>query len=54
MSKTTYAIGVFLGVFGLAGMAEAITGHGSFMVAAIVFSVGFAICMVDLMKGVRK
>ena len=42
---STDAIGGIMTIIGLAGMAEAITDHGSFMVAAIVFSVGFTMVL---------
>lgn len=38
-----YAYGVVFTLFGGAGMAEHITsGRGSFLVSAIIFSIGFA------------
>jgi len=37
------AIGAVLFVIGSAGMAEAIEGRGCFLIAAIVFSVGFGL-----------
>ena len=40
-----YKAGAILTLFGCAGMAEAITEHGSFLISAIVFSVGFALIL---------
>lgn len=50
MIKKIKSFAGFIGLLGLAGMAEAITGNGSFMVSAIVFSIGFGICLDDLFK----
>ena len=44
------AIGGIMTLFGLAGMAEAITEHGSFWVSTIVFVVGFAIVLWGYVK----
>lgn len=44
-------IGAMLGFFGLAGISESITGHGSFMVSTIVFAIGLGICLWDLVEG---
>lgn len=35
-------------VLGLGGIAEAVTEHGSFIVAAVVFSVGLGVCLVTM------
>ena len=48
-----YGVGAILSLFGCAGMAEAVTEHGSFMVSAIVFSIGFALVL-DSYVGDRK
>lgn len=42
---STDIIGAIMTLFGLAGMAEAITEHGSFWVSAIIFAVGFAMVL---------
>lgn len=44
------AIGGIMALLGLSGMAESVTGHGSFLVSMIVFVVGF--CLV--LWGYRK
>lgn len=36
-------IGALMFILGLSGMADAVTGQGSFMIAAIVFSIGFGL-----------
>lgn len=41
----TDAIGGIMAVLGAAGMAEAVTGHGSYEVAVIVFVIGFVLCL---------
>lgn len=46
-----YGIGVILTIFGAAGMAEHITsGRGSFMISAVVFSIGFGCVLYGYMK----
>ena len=40
-----YGVGVILTLFGCAGMAEAVTEHGSFIISAIVFVIGFALVL---------
>lgn len=42
---STDIIGAIMTLFGLAGMAEAITEHGSFWVSAIIFAIGFAMVL---------
>ena len=40
------ALGVFLVIFGGAGLAEISTSnHGCFWVCAVMFAVGFAMCL---------
>lgn len=43
-------IGAFAALIGWAGIAEAVTGQGSFAVSMVVFAVGFAMCLAT-MKG---
>ena len=52
MSKNgEYAWGVVFTVFGGAGIAEHITsGRGSFLISAIVFSIGFAMILWSYVK----
>ena len=38
-------VGALMFILGLSGMADAITGQGSFMVSVIVFAIGFGICL---------
>lgn len=40
-----YGWGLVIFVFGSAGLAEAIEGHGSFMVSAVVFSIGLGMIL---------
>ena len=47
-------IGGWLFVLGLGGMGSACEGQGSFMISAIVFSIGFGICLFDYMRGAKK
>lgn len=54
MKKAIYATGVFAAFFGLAGISEAVTGHGSITVSIIVFVIGFGICLWDLTEGREK
>lgn len=44
-------IGALMFVTGLAGMADAVTGQGSFMVSAVVFSIGFGISLYNYVYG---
>ena len=45
-SNKLHALGVVLVVFGGAGLAEISTSsHGSFIVCATMFAVGFGICL---------
>lgn len=53
MNGVVYGLGAIATLLGLAGMAEAVTDNGSFLVSAVVFSVGFTICLVN-MKGEKK
>lgn len=43
-------IGGLAFVLGLAGLAGAAEGEGSFMVAAVVFSIGFGMCLLGFKK----
>ncbi len=45
-----YAWGLVVFLFGSAGLAEAIEGHGSFLVSAVVFSVGLSMILWSYMK----
>lgn len=45
------SIGAFMTLFGLSGMSDAITGHGSFLVSSMVFSIGLGICLWNLFEG---
>ena len=46
-----YGWGLLLTVFGGAGLAEVITSsRGSFMVSAVIFSVGFAMIVCSYIK----
>lgn len=51
MKKGVLALGVFMFLFGLSGMADAVTGQGSFMVAAVVFAIGFGINLYNFLFG---
>lgn len=44
-------LGAFMFLIGLSGMADAVTGQGSFMVAAVVFAVGFGITLYNYVYG---
>lgn len=44
-------LGALMAICGLSGMSDAVTGQGSFMVAAIVFSIGFGICLGEFLEG---
>lgn len=46
----TEILGGILFVIGLGGMGSACEGQGSFMIAAIVFSIGFGLCLANYMK----
>ena len=46
----TDIIGAMLAFFGLAGMAEAVTGHGSYEISVGVFVVGFILCLWGYVK----
>ena len=49
--KREYAWGLVLIVFGGSGLAEHITsGRGSFIISAVVFSVGFALILSSYRK----
>ena len=41
-------IGAIAFLLGLAGMAEAVTEHGSFLISAIVFSIGFGMSVATM------
>lgn len=43
--KKLYRFGIVVTILGLAGIAEAITGHGSIIISGAVFAVGFGICL---------
>ena len=45
-----YYIGVIVTLLGIAGIAEAITGRGSIMIAAGTFAVGFVCVLVGYTK----
>ena len=47
---TSDIIGAMLAFFGLAGMAEAVTGHGSYEISVGVFVVGFILCLWGYVK----
>lgn len=51
MKTVVYGLGAFMFLIGLSGMADAATGQGSFMVAAIVFSIGFGISLHNYIYG---
>lgn len=40
-----YGWGLVVFLFGSAGLAEAIEGHGSFLISAVVFSVGLSMIL---------
>jgi len=47
-SGSLYGWGLFLTVFGGAGLAEVITSNrGSFMVSAVIFALGFGMILVS-------
>ena len=49
--KGLYGKGLILTLFGGAGIAENITsGRGSFIISAIIFSIGFAFILWSYMK----
>ena len=50
MRDKVYSFGVIVTFLGLAGISEAITGRGSIMVAAVIFSVGFGMVLVGYTK----
>lgn len=50
-SQWLEGIGALLFILGLGGMGSACEGQGSFMVAAIVFSIGFGISLHNLIYG---
>lgn len=45
-----YYIGVIVTFLGIAGIAEAVTGRGSILVAASTFAVGFVCVLAGYMK----
>ena len=49
-----YGVGVIMTLFGCAGMAEAVTERGSFMISAIVFAIGFALILDDYVGNRKK
>lgn len=51
MKRGVIALGVFMFLFGLSGMADAITGQGSFMVSVVVFAIGFGINLYNYIYG---
>lgn len=50
MIKHLSTIGGVLFVLGLAGMSEAVTGQGSFMVSTICFAVGIGMCLAGYLR----
>lgn len=38
-------LGAFMFICGLGGMADAVTGQGTFMVAAVIFAIGFGLTL---------
>lgn len=40
-----YGRGLVIFLFGSAGLAEAIEGHGSFLISAVVFSLGLSMIL---------
>lgn len=38
-------LGAFMFICGLGGMADAVTGQGIFMVAAVIFAIGFGLTL---------
>ena len=42
---STDAIGGIMALLGASGMAESVTGNGSFLISMIVFVVGFCLCL---------
>ena len=56
MSKDSqYGVGVLGTLFGGAGMAECITSnHGSFLISAIVFTIGFALVLYSYVDTTKK
>lgn len=44
-------LGAFMFICGLGGMADAVTGQGSFIVAEVVFSIGFGISLYNFLYG---
>lgn len=45
-----YVIGVVISFLALAGVAEAITGHGDSNISIGLFIVGFVLCLVGYVK----
>lgn len=51
MGSKRYGIGVLFTLLGGSGLAEiATSSHGSFLICAALFSIGFAICLVELIR----
>lgn len=48
MNGVVYGLGAIATLLGLAGMAEAVTDNGSFLVSAVVFSVGFGMSVATM------
>lgn len=51
MKRLVKGLGALMFVCGLSGMADAVTGQGTFMVAAVVFSIGFGISLYNFLYG---
>jgi len=49
-NDTIYKIGVIVTILGAAGIADAITGQGSFFIACCVFAVGFGCVLGGYLK----
>lgn len=46
----TDGVGGICFILGAAGMAEAVTGHGSFEISTVVMIVGFVLCLWGYIK----
>lgn len=50
MSDRIYYLGVVVTFLGVAGIAEAITGHGSVMASAVIMSAGIGMVLTGYIK----
>ena len=50
MRDRVYGLGVITAFFGISGIAEAVTGHGSGTISAVFFTIGLIMCLVGYVK----